>query len=96
MILILLLAGISLGAVFLLGRGLFAPRVPRWIDLAGHVALICLGAGELHFLTQTFRAFGSVRLRFALISLVLALVLVLVGKRLFSPSHRKWPPSRRT
>ncbi len=93
-ILILLLAGISLGTVFILGRGLVAPGLRRWIDLAGHVSLVFLGVSAMHFLTHTFRTTGGDRFKSGLITLAVVWVMVLLGRRLFSPRDRQTPRNR--
>ncbi len=93
-ILILLLAGISLGTVFFLGRGLSAPGLQRWIDSAGHAALVFLGVCGMHFLTGTFRVTGDDRLKSGLVTLAVAWVLVLLGRRLFGPRDRQAPRNR--
>jgi hypothetical protein len=93
-ILILLLAGISLGTVFILGRGMFAPGLRRWIDLAGHASLVFLGVSGMHFLTQTFRATGDDRFKSGLVTLAVAWVMALLGRRLFGSRDRKTPRDR--
>jgi predicted membrane-bound mannosyltransferase len=89
---LLLLAGVSLSAVFLLGRGLFPDRDVPTLRLAGHGGLVCFGVCALHFLTRLVVQEGSDQARSALLILALGVMLAGLWQRLFR--GRSPPPQR--